>query len=63
MLRTFEEMRDDESICNYCRHTDFGDNKSCATPNGYWCCEGRWCKDSYESYIDSENEQSKTVAK
>lgn len=62
MLKTFEEMCDDESICNYCSRTDYGEHKSSSTPNGYWCCEGAWCKESYDSYLD-ENEGTENLVK
>ena len=55
MLKTFKEMCDDESICDYCSQTDYGEHKSYGTPNGQWFCEGVWCKDAYESYLDNEN--------
>lgn len=55
MLRTFDEMCDDESICGFCRATDYGEKKSCVTPSGYWSCEGEWCKKAYEIYLDNEN--------
>ena len=62
MLKTFEEMCDDESICSYCLPTDYGEHKSCITPNGYWSCEGEWCKDAYESYLD-ENRTTVNIVK
>ena len=55
MLKTFEEMCDDETICDYCSQTDYGEHKSYGTPNGQVFCEGTWCKSSYESYLDNEN--------
>ena len=55
MLKTFEEMCDDETICDYCSATDYGEHKSCHTPNGYYMCEGMWCKDAYEDYLEGEN--------
>lgn len=54
MLKTFEEMCDDECICNYCSRTEYGEYKSGVTPDGYWSCEGSWCKDAYEDYLDEE---------
>lgn len=50
MLKTYEEMCDDESICDYCRAEPgvFG------TPNGYVSCEGSWCKEAYDTYLDNE---------
>lgn len=62
MLQTFEEMCDDESICNYCSHTEYGEYKSDVTSNGYWSCEGSWCKDAYEEYLD-ENETTENIIK
>ena len=62
MLKTFEELCSEESICNYCSATDYGEHKSCATPNGYWCCEGIWCKEAYEEYLDY-NETSENIVR
>lgn len=62
MLKTFEEMCDDESICDYCSPTDYGERKSCQTPSGIWMCEGTWCVDSYEAYLD-ENEATENLVK
>ena len=39
MIKTFDELCVDESICNYCKQTDYGEHKECVTPDGYWCCE------------------------
>jgi hypothetical protein len=55
LLKTFKEMCDDESICDYCSATDYGENKSFSTLNGYYMCEGTWCKEAYESYLDNED--------
>jgi len=52
MFKTFEEMCDDESICDYCSRTDYGEYKSEVTPNGYWSCEGSWCNEAYECYLE-----------
>lgn len=51
MLKTFSEICDDETICDYCRAEPgvFG------TPNGYTSCEGSFCNEAYESYLDNEN--------
>ncbi len=62
MLQTFEEMCDSEEICEYCSATDYGKHKSCVTPNGYWSCEGSWCKDAYDDYLD-ENETTENIVK
>ena len=55
VLKTFEEMCDDESICEYCSATDYGEHKSYGTPNGQVFCEGAWCKEAYEAYLDECN--------
>ena len=55
MLKTFDEMRDDETICDYCSATNYGECKSCVTPSGYQSCEGLWCREAYDNYLDSEN--------
>lgn len=51
MLKTFEEMQDDETICDYCRAKP---GVFC-TPNGYISCEGSYCSEAYERYLDNEN--------
>ena len=47
-----EELQDTETICTYCEATDLGSDKFCQTPNGYWSCEGRWCEEAYEEYLN-----------
>lgn len=49
---TMEEM--DEQLCNYCVRTDYGEHRSCSTPDGYWSCEGSWCDEAYMEYLDTE---------
>lgn len=44
----------DDSLCGYCSQTDCGDKKEIHTPNGTWMCEGRWCNDAYQEYLDDE---------
>ena len=29
MLKTFDELSDEESLCKYCSATDYGEHKSC----------------------------------
>ena len=62
MYKTFEEMCDDESICAYCSRTDYGEHKFSSTPNGYWSCEGSWCEEAYDAYLD-ENEITSNIVK
>lgn len=49
---TIEEL--DEQLCNYCSRTEYGEKRSCSTPNGYWSCEGAWCDEAYTEYLDNE---------
>ncbi len=44
----------DEELCNYCPPTGYGDTRSCYTPNGLQMCEGRWCAEAYQKYLDDE---------
>lgn len=53
MLKTIDEM--EEELCNYCYRTDYGEHKSCITPSGYSCCEGAYCEEAYESYLEENN--------
>jgi hypothetical protein len=55
LLKTFDEMCDDEAICNYCARTDWGEYKSVGTPNGQIFCEGAWCDEAYVEYLENEN--------
>lgn len=47
---TPEEL--DESLCHYCSETDYGEYKMYGTPNGPVFCEGAWCEDAYQEYLD-----------
>lgn len=49
---TIEEL--DEQLCNYCIRTDYGEKRSCSTPDGYWSCEGAWCEEAYTEYLDTK---------
>jgi hypothetical protein len=61
ILKSFEEMCDDETICDHYYRTDYGEHKSCVTPSGYSSCEGMWCEESYEAYLDDNNASKKLV--
>lgn len=52
ILKTLQEMGEDETLCGYCHQTNYGANKSVHSPSGVDFCEGRWCESSYESYLD-----------
>jgi hypothetical protein len=58
MLKTYKEMCEDETICDYCRAEPgvFG------TPNGYTSCEGNWCEEAYQRYLE-ENDVSERAVK
>ena len=48
-------MKDlDEELCSHCAATDYGEEKECHTPSGVWMCEGRWCDEAYQAYLDEE---------
>ena len=36
--KSFEELSDTEDLCSYCSRTA--------------CCEGRWCDEAYQNYLD-----------
>ena len=44
----------DEDLCSHCSATDYGDKKSYSSPSGVHMCEGRWCDDAYQEYLDGE---------
>lgn len=47
---TMEEL--EEELCGYCSPTNYGEVSSCVTPNGYVSCEGRYCNEAYQKYLD-----------
>ena len=47
---------DDQELCNYCADTEYGDVREVLTPTGMHYCEGRWCSNAYDLYLD-ENYQ------
>lgn len=50
----FEAMEDldCDDLCGYCHRTDYGSKAFGVTPNGYYSCEGAWCGEAYESYLE-----------
>jgi len=44
----------DEDLCCHCAATDYGEKKETHTPSGVWMCEGAWCADAYQAYLDEE---------
>lgn len=47
---TQEELADE--LCNYCAPTRYGEHSSYGTPNGIVMCEGRFCGEAYQEYLD-----------
>lgn len=41
-----------EELCEYCKATDYGRHSSYVCPSGYVSCEGRFCCEAYEQYLD-----------
>lgn len=58
MYQTFEELTESEELCNYCK-AEPGWHSS---PNGYSCCEGAYCNDAYQRYLD-DNETTENIIK
>lgn len=46
---TAEELCDD--LCKHCPAPEEG-RGTYGTPNGYYSCEGRWCGEAYDNYLD-----------
>jgi hypothetical protein len=55
MLQTLDELCESEELCKYCSATEFGEHKFGTTPNGYYSCEGSFCEEAYDSYLDDKN--------
>lgn len=47
----FEDM-DVEILCQYCEKTDYGNEAYYHTPHGIESCEGRWCEEAYDAYLE-----------
>lgn len=63
ILKTFDELCDSMEICNYCSATDWGERKDYVTGSGtYVSCEGRFCNQAYDAYLD-ENETTGNIVK
>ena len=55
----FEDM--DRELCQYCEKTNYGNEAYYQTPHGIESCEGRWCEEAYDAYLeDFYNAQSDT---
>lgn len=42
----------EDTLCDYCEKTDYGEHKNYGTPNGPVMCEGAWCGEAYQEYLD-----------
>ena len=51
MLESMEDLGDE--LCEYCHCTDDGP----VNTNQYNLCEGNWCNDAYDSYIDNYQDE------
>lgn len=60
LLKTFEELCDKEGLCKYCYRTDYGESASYVSPTGVHFCEGRYCEEAYEAYLE-ENETNADI--
>lgn len=47
---TMEQL--DEEICSYCYRTEYGEKKSYSYPGGYISCEGSYCPEAYDDYLE-----------
>lgn len=59
MLKTFDELCDEESLCEYCDAEPGWHSNGAGDP---YCCEGAYCKEAYERYLD-ENETTENIVK
>jgi len=47
----------DECDCDdFKSYCEYSECSSCATPNGYWSCEGRGCPEAYDKWIEEKGE-------
>lgn len=42
----------DEELCSYCEQTEWGERRSYGTPSGPVMCEGAFCGEAYDLYLD-----------
>ncbi len=62
MLKTFNELSEEENLCEYCSATNYGEYKSYSIPNGYYWCEGTYCESAYREYL-ADNKTSESIVK
>lgn len=51
--KSFDKMADD-TLCFYCEETEGGKAAVIGTPNGPIMCEGAYCEEAYQAYLDYE---------
>ncbi len=49
IIRDIKEMAEDESLCEYCDAEPGWHSNGCGEP---YSCEGSWCKEAYERYLE-----------
>lgn len=59
IFKTIEELDDD--LCSYCHRTEYGKYAQYGTPNGYVSCEGQFCDEAYESYLEENDATEKMI--
>lgn len=52
--KSLEELATDDELCSYCYRTGGGEYSMIVTPNGLSACEGRFCEEAYEEYLEQE---------
>lgn len=48
------EQELDDELCSYCSRTDYGEKKGYSYPGGYVSCEGSYCSEAYDEYLEDE---------
>lgn len=52
--KSLEKLATDDELCSYCYRTGGGEYAMVVTPNGLDACEGRFCEEAYEEYLEQE---------
>lgn len=48
-IKSIEELGENEELCEFCRC----DASSSGDPPHVFMCEGRWCDEAYDNYLDN----------
>lgn len=58
---SFKDMGETGELCEHCRCTEYGlqdyHGEMKLGPNGPYGCEGSWCEEAYENYLDEFKEE------